>query len=154
MKQDYIKNWNHAVRWRQTKNVRMTRQAVSLAEINKWVVCLPSSTLKNKKPQTSLSTYNTFITPVTLLYWQEKRKKKRQKTVMITCLTSYGPAVCLSLFCWPRMLDMWQTAWQLYVPPSLFWIATAWNWFSHKVNTVINELSYGNACYPSASSEK
>lgn len=54
----------------------MTRQAVSLAEINKWVVCLPSSTLKNKKNQTSLSTYNTFITPVTLLYWQKKKKKE------------------------------------------------------------------------------
>lgn len=70
----------------------MTRQAVSLAEINKWVVCLPSSTLKNKKTQTSLSTYNTFITPVTLLYWQKKEAKNRNDNMFDKLSTS-----CLSI---------------------------------------------------------
>lgn len=39
--------------------------------------------------------------------------RHRQKKLMITCLTSQGPAACLSLLHRPRTLDEWQASRQL-----------------------------------------
>ncbi len=150
--QDYIKNYKDStVQWRSTKNIRMTTQAISLAENKqiKWVFVY----FLHHTERTSLPSHKLTCTSgneMCFFFSTWKISKEANDNMFDKPGSS-----CLSITVLPaKNAGQVKDRLAALSACSHFWIATDWNQFSHKVKAVINDPSCGNARYAPRSCEK